>query len=156
MKVIIEKHPEKRIFAVAHRGPYNAISEAFVQLDRIAQTSGIPPKESAGLIAIYHDDPETTAPSELRADAGLVVSEKAKMPEGLHEIRLPEALYGKTVHKGSYETLGDTWSRLMGQWLPSSGYRLLESPSYECYLNTPMDTAPRDLQTELYIPLQQI
>lgn len=113
MKVAVENYLEKRVFAVAHRGPYNAISEAFAQLHGIAQTGGLPPAQSFELIAIYHDDPETTAPADLRADSGVVVSETVKLPKGLHEIRLKGGLYGKTLHQGPYDRLGDTWSRLM-------------------------------------------
>jgi AraC family transcriptional regulator len=42
----------------------------------------------------------------------------------------------------------------MGEWLPASGERIANSPSYEIYRNTPMDTPKEKLRTDLYIPLQ--
>ena len=154
----IETHPEQRVAAVRHVGPYNQISEAFARLGELAGKHGLfaqaaqrggPPK----MVGLYYDDPESTPAGELRSDAGLVVPEGVPLPDGLTEVRIPAGRYAKTVHAGPYEQLGDAWSRLMGGWLPSSGERMAEGPSYEVYRNTPMDTAPADLRTELYLPL---
>jgi len=74
-------------------------------------------------------------------------------PAGLTEIRLPAGRYAMTVHVGPYELVGDTWARLMGEWLPASGERVGESSSYEIYRNTPADVPKSELVTELYVPL---
>jgi AraC family transcriptional regulator len=55
---------------------------------------------------------------------------------------------------GPYEQLGETWGRLMGQWLPHSGERGKSSDSYEIYLNNPTEVPKHDLRTELYVPLE--
>jgi AraC family transcriptional regulator len=152
----IEPHPEQRIAAVRHLGPYHQISEAFARLGELAgkhglfaQLGAVPPK----MVGLYYDDPETTPAGELRSDAGLVVPEGVPLPDGLTEVRIPAGRYAKAVHAGPYQQLGDAWSRLMGGWLPASGQRMAAGPSYEVYRNTPMDTAPADLRTELYLPL---
>jgi AraC family transcriptional regulator len=56
------------------------------------------------------------------------------------------------VHEGSYQTLGDTWSELMGGWLPESDYRIAGVP-FECYLNMPGSVPDKELRTELFIPV---
>lgn len=54
---------------------------------------------------------------------------------------------------GPYSGLKAAYDYLYGDWLPSSGREMRDAPSYEVYLNSPMDTAPEDLLTEICVPL---
>lgn len=153
MNVLIETQPARRLATVRHVGPYPEIAQAFHRLGGLAASAGLYAHAEPGMLALYHDDPETTPASELRSDAALVVSADAKLPPELGEASLPAGRYAKTTHRGSYAGLGDTWARLMGEWLPKSGYRLGDSPSYEIYVNDPRSTPAEELQTDLYIPL---
>jgi AraC family transcriptional regulator len=152
MNVEIKEMPELRVAAVRHRGPYQEIGRAFERLGQIAGPAGLV-TATTPLLAIYHDDPRTTAPDQLRSDAGVVVPETAPMPDDLNEEHMPRGRYACTVHKGPYETLPDAWARLMGEWLPASGQRLGRGASFEIYRNTPMTTPKADLITELYVPI---
>ena len=152
MHVEIRELPAQRLATVEHRGPYNRISEAFARLGQIAGPAGLFGPQVA-MIALYFDDPESTPASELRAEAALSVSADKVLPPTVGEKLLPAAQYACTMHEGAYDRLGDTWARFMGQWLPQSGRRLADSPSFERYLNTPMDVPVDQLRTELYIPL---
>ena len=152
MNVEIEQLPERRVATVRHVGPYSRISEAFGRLGELAGRAGLF-QSRPEMLAIYHDDPETTPESELSSDAGVVVSDGVKLPEGLAEQRLPAGRYARTLHVGPYEELGDAWARFMGQWLPSSGERMGSSNTFEIYLNTPQDVPKKELRTELYLPL---
>lgn len=153
MDVEITAMPEQRVGAVRHIGPYNQISEAFGRLGEIAGKAGLFANPGASMIALYHDDPESTPPDKLRSDAALTVSDDAALPPDLREQRLPAGRYAKTLHVGGYETLGDTWARFLGEWLPSSGERLADGPSYERYLNNPMNTPKDQLRTEICVPI---
>lgn len=152
MNVSIETRAELRVACVRHVGPYSRISEAFARLGELAASSGLF-RARPTMLAIYHDDPETTPEAALRSDAGLVVTKEARLPPELDEQLLPAGRYAKTLHCGSYTELGDAWARFMGQWLPHSGERLGDGAPYEIYLNTPMDVPPEQLRTELYLPL---
>ncbi len=101
-----------------------------------------------------HDDPEVTPAAELRAHAGIVVPADVGAVRGLHRLEIPAGNYACAVHTGAYETLGDSWSQLMGHWLPMSGYRVAPGPSYERYINTPLQVAQANLCTELYLPIE--
>jgi AraC family transcriptional regulator len=90
---------------------------------------------------------------QLRADAALTVDERATLPGGLDELRLPAGRYACTTHLGPYELLGDVWARFMGEWLPSSGHQLGPGLSYELYRNTPATVPKSELITELYLPI---
>ena len=152
MDVEIKEMPALRVATVPHVGPYDRIGEAFARLGRVAGGAGLFGPEAA-MLAVYHDDPETTPAAELRSEAGIVVSPNANIPAELGERRLPGGRYARTTHRGSYEGLGDTWARFMGEWLPRSGHRMTDGVSYEIYRNTPADTPKENLLTELYIPL---
>lgn len=152
MNVEIRHLPAVRLATVSHIGPYNRIVDAFGRLGAIAGPAGLIGPDSA-MIAIYYDDPESTPADALRADAGFSVPDDAQLPANLEARLLPAGRYACTVHAGSYATLGDTWARFLGEWLPRSGSRLRDSVSFERYLNTPMDAADEDLRTELFILL---
>jgi AraC family transcriptional regulator len=152
MDVKIKELKEMRVAALRHVGPYNRISEAFARLGTIAGAAQLFGPEAA-MLALYHDDPETTPASELRSDAAVVISAQAKVPEGLSEQRLPGGRYACTTHVGPYEQLGDVWGRFMSQWLPASGERMQNSASFEIYRNMPGEVPKEQLITDLYIPL---
>jgi AraC family transcriptional regulator len=153
MDVAIKQMPELRVGAVRHVGPYNQIPEAFERLTGIAGPLGLFQRPGAAMLAIYHDDPDSTPQEQLRSDAAIVVAEDVKLPRELVEQRIPAGRYACTLHVGRYEKLGDAWARFMGEWLPASGYRLGDGVSFEIYLNTPMTVPKHELKTELYLPI---
>jgi AraC family transcriptional regulator len=153
MKVSVQSMPAKRVLAVAHRGPYGNIGAAFARLDSLLSAADRSALGCIEMVALYHDDPESVPAAELRADAGVVVTELLTVPNGLHAVTLPAGVYARTLHEGPYERLADAWARFMGGWLVQSGHRVGDGPMYERYLNTPMDAAPHELRTELYLCL---
>ena len=153
MKVILENMPPLRVAAVPHLGAYNRIAEAFQRLGACAASAGLL-RQGAMMLAIYHDDPETTPVEQLRSEAAVSVPEDVALPKELVELRIPAGRYARATHLGSYTTLGDTWARMMGEWLPGSGLRVGEGPSYEVYRNTAAEVREEDLRTDLYIPVR--
>lgn len=155
MHVRVEDHPEQRVFTIRHTGPYNQIHTAFARLGEMAGQHGLF-AVARGMVALYHDDPELVAPADLRSDAGLLVGDDAKCPEGLQQAHIGAGRFACAIHEGPYTTLGDTWARLMGHWLPNSTHRLGNGLSYELYLNNPVDTPEPALKTELRVPLAEL
>ncbi len=155
MDVHIVERPERRVAAVLHVGPYDRIGEAFERLGQVGGPAGLfagtaaddPPE----MVAVYDDDPESTPAAELRSHAGVTVAEEVELPAGLETLRLPRGSYARATHVGPYDGLGDAWARLLGVWLPASGRRLGPGGAFESYRNTPGDTAPGDLLTDLYV-----
>jgi AraC family transcriptional regulator len=126
MDIDIVDRPELRLGTVRHVGPYNQVTVAFERLGEIEGVSELFQHPGVAMLAIYHDDPESTPQDELRADAAVVVSESTPMPEGLVEQRIPGGTFARYEHIGPYEELGDVWARLLGQWL--SRQRVLHRP----------------------------
>ncbi|MEO8561710.1 MAG: AraC family transcriptional regulator [bacterium] len=153
MQVKIERYPELRVGTVRHIGPYIQINEAFARLGELVAPAHLFEQPGAMMIALFHDDPDSVSADQLRSDAAVTVAPHATLPDGLTEQTIPEGEYASTMHVGPYEQLGDAWARFMGEWLPASGRRMNGGVSYEVYLNTPMDTPPEKLRTEIRIPL---
>jgi AraC family transcriptional regulator len=153
MTVDLIERPELRVAAVRHVGPYNQIMGAFGRLGALAGPAGLFQQPGAAMLALYHDDPASTPLDALRSDAGLIVGRDIPLPAGLAEEHIPAGHYARTLHVGPYEQLGDVWARFLGEWLPTSGYRLGPGPSYELYLNDPSTTPTTQLKTELYVPV---
>ena len=106
------------------------------------------------MIGICHDDPEITAPEKLRYDAAIALAAPIE-PQGEIGIQELEAgEYAVATHQGPYEGLGATYARVCGEWLPGSGRELRSAPALELYLNSPQMTAPADLLTRIYLPLE--
>ena len=152
MEVEIKDMPQLRVGTVRHIGPYNQIPKAFERLGAIAGPAGLL-RHASDMIAIYHDDPESTPQNQLRSDAAVVVPEGITLPEGLVEQHIAGGRYARTVHVGPYEQLGDVWARFLGEWIPASGNRIGDGVSYEIYANTPDQVPKKELRTELYVPL---
>jgi AraC family transcriptional regulator len=149
MNVTIKDQPELRVAGIRHIGPYQEIGRAFGKLGAIA---GSAMKPGMQMIGVYHDDPATTPPDRLRADAAITLPAGAPAPNGLVEARVPAGRYASVVHVGPYEGLPDTWAQLKNDWLPANGHAM-GHPSYELYLNDPMSTPKAELRTEILVRL---
>ena len=105
-------------------------------------------------MGICHDDPEATAPEEIRYDACVAVDSSFE-PEGEIQVQvIAGGEYAVTTHVGPYDQLEETYAALCGQWLPQSGRELRSCPCFEIYLNDPEGTEPEELITDVHLPLR--
>lgn len=149
--VRLKNFPPRHIATVRHWGDYLHISPAFESAITHAKSIGQTPH---ALIGVYHDDPEITATERLRADVGFECTNPGSIPAGLLQTStLPAGVYATLVHQGPYETLSLGYLRLIGQWLPGSGYTLCAEGVVESYLNDPNTVAPSDILTEIQVRL---
>lgn len=105
-------------------------------------------------ICIYHNDPKVTEPDKLRTDVCLILPKPAE-PRGEIGVRqLPGGKYAVYRYQGSYEHLKSVYDTVYSHLLPEGGYKPADSPGYEKYLNNPANTAPEELMTEIYVPVE--
>jgi AraC family transcriptional regulator len=71
---------ETLLATVRHVGPYPQIAEPFHRLGTIATERRLYPHVDPRMLALYHDDPETTPPADLRSDAAVVVRNVSPCP----------------------------------------------------------------------------
>lgn len=151
--VTIRPEPARRLAAVAHKGPYMQIGQSFEKLGAILGGRGLWGKVG-GMIGVYYDDPNAVAAKDLRSHAGAVLPHGEGLPAGLEEVQLPAGRYACLRFKGPYSGLQSAYDYLFGPWLAQSGEELGDAPAIEVYLNTPADTAPDDLLTDVCMPLK--
>lgn len=145
--------PPRRIVAKPHVGPYPEIGAAFQKLAAVFTARNLW-DQAQGMLAICYDDPDTVAPENLRSHAGAIVRPDFEVPEGLAAVDVPDGKMAVMHYKGPYAGLKAAYDYLYSDWLRKSGEELRDAPSFEVYLNDPMDTAPDDLLTDIYVPLK--
>jgi AraC family transcriptional regulator len=150
--VDIRHDPARRLAAVPHKGPYPEIGRAFEKLSATMATRGLFAQAGA-MVAVYYDDPSATAPEALRSHAGFEIRGDAAIAPPLEVLDLAATRAAVLTHTGPYAGLPAAYDELYGVWLPGSGETPADMAPYEVYLNTPMDTAPEALVTEIHLPL---
>jgi AraC family transcriptional regulator len=155
MKVEIKTIPSRRVAFVRHVGPYNNVGIAWEKLCSQLGKDGWVGGDTL-FIGVCYDDPDVTPPEKIRYDACITVNDQFQPVGDVGVQVLPGGEFATTTHTGPYEALSKSYSRLMGQWLPRSGRKLGTNPGYEIYLNSPENTAPKDLLTDLYVPLEPV
>ena len=152
--VIIQDLPESQAAGVLHVGAYPGIAKAFQQLGGILFARNLIP-HVRGMIAVYHDAPESKPESEMRSHAAVIIADSfPKDVEGLEYFDLAGGKYAIMQHAGPYATLGSAYEWLYGKWLPQSGEEPRDAPPIELYVNDPRNTPPDQLRTDIRLPLK--
>jgi AraC family transcriptional regulator len=150
--VITRTDPARRLAAVPHKGLYHEIGRAFEKLGSTVAARGLYGRFGP-MVGVYYDSPADVKPADLRSHAGLEAPADLPIDPPLEEVTLPEGRHAVLTFKGPYAGLQSAYDQLFGIWLPQSGEAPADSPVFEVYLNSPMDTAPEDLLTEICLPL---
>lgn len=153
MEVRIETVEPMRVAFIRHIGPYMECKTAWDKLCAWAGPKGIF-STNPKVIGICHDDPQVTPPEKIRYDACFTVNDEIEAEGEVGIQVVGDGKYAVCSHKGPYENLESTYAEIMGKWLPQSGQELGEHLNFELYLNSPDETPPEELLTELYIPLK--
>lgn len=139
--------------SVPHKGGYMMISRAFERLFATAGPAGLATRQSR-MIGVYYDDPDAAEADDLRSAACVVIAEGSALPAGLEILGTGGGIYAKLSYTGPYADMRDAYRWLMGVWLPASGHEAADGPMLEEYLNSPADTAPPDLRTDIFLPVE--
>jgi AraC family transcriptional regulator len=150
--VTIRTDAGRRLAAVTHTGPYHQINRAFEKLFATIGARG-QIKDTGLMVGVYYDDPAATAAADLRSNAGAIVGEEFPLAAPLEQVRLPAGRHAVLTFTGPYAGLPAAYDQLYGNWLPESGEEPADTPPFEVYLNSPMDTPQDKLVTEICIPL---
>lgn len=149
----ITDQPAQLIVALPHLGAYEAISRSFDQLSGLFTARGLWP-HSRGMISVSCDNPDIVPEAQLRSFAGVRIDAPLTVEPPLITMDLAGGKYAVLHHTGPYAGLKAAYDQLYGQWLPQSGHEPADAWPYELYLNTPFDTAPEDLRTDICLPLK--
>lgn len=150
----IRDEPQRRLSALPNTGSYFEIGRAYERLYALMGARGLIAQVS-GAIAIGYDDPATVPAEALRSHAGLVVTGDCPLEPPLEEVILPAGRHAVMRYTGPYQGLPQAYEQFMRRWLPTSGEEPADRPAFEIYVNSPMDTRPEDLVTEICLPLKE-
>lgn len=98
--------------------------------------------------ALYH----SWSGDEMDMDVGFPVAGKGVTKGKVRPIELPAVRAAVTMHVGPYETISETYTKMMA-WMSEKGYKPLDY-MWEEYLNGPQDTPPEKLMTRLIWPIK--
>jgi AraC family transcriptional regulator len=150
--VRVEWIPTLHVAAIRHVGPYEEADEALEKLMRWAASCGLL-RASPKLLGAAYDDPTITHPSRLRYDAAIVLPANARVAKGAARLTLAGGRYAVTTHRGPYETLGDAYKRICGDWMELNGRRPGAGPALEFYRSTPANGKSDGVVTDVCMPL---
>jgi AraC family transcriptional regulator len=133
---LIDRQPVT-VACLRHLGPYGEPISRFWQNTYYtwAATNNLLDRARYG---ISHDDPSVTAPEQCRYDACAEVAPDFVASGGAFRTTIPGGRYAVLVFKGGADKVGEAWTALLRDWLPSSGLQLDARPCFEYY---PTDAA---------------
>ena len=130
MQVTIIDLPPASVACQRHIGPYGPAIGAFWR-DTVApwmQSHGL---SDATCYGIGHDDPSITPPDKCRYDACVALPDGFQAAGRASITTLPGGRYAVTQFKGPSSAIAEAWTRMMREWLPSSGLQWEERPCFE-------------------------
>jgi len=153
--VEVREMTERRFVFRRHVGSYLGVPALWERVWGWYVGRGGVPGPDVETFGLVPDDPSVTLEENLRYDACIVTELEPAEGEPVSEGRLPGGRYAVLTHRGPYDGLSESYLALIGAWFPTSGYVLAAEPVVERYLNTPNDTAPEDLVTEVWARIEE-
>jgi effector-binding domain-containing protein len=140
---------EQTTLCVRTRSPVQNLSQALgTAFGAIMQTLGERGEAPVGpsYVAYFNMDMQ-----DLEIEAGFPVAYGYPDDGDIKHSVIPAGKYASCLYVGPYDQIGPTYEGLL-QWLQER--QLTASGiSYEFYFNSPMDTPPQDLQTQILLPV---
>jgi AraC family transcriptional regulator len=152
LAVRIEQVPTMRVAFVRHTGPYAEAGGTWARLFGWAGPRGLI-RAGAKMVGIVHDDAEVTPPTRSATTPVSPWTAGCGPRGGDVGVQEVGGEYAVATHRGPCATLGDTYARLCGGWLPASGREPAPAPALEVYRNSPQNAAPEGLLTDVHVPL---
>ncbi|GAA5818692.1 MAG: DNA gyrase inhibitor [Methanobrevibacter sp. CfCl-M3] len=157
MDVIKEKNIEDQKMAVInHKGNVKDMSILIARLMSWCEVENVEIKGYP--FSIYYTSLKNTNPDDMVYDIGIEVSEDTEVTGHSHEntdkVQVVELLSHKVlykIHKGSYETLDDSYKKL-AKYAVENNYDIVGSPK-EIYFNNPYEVEEDELLTEIQFPV---
>ena len=85
--------------------------------------------------------------------AGVEVADFSGLPRDFSRVRIPEQRYAVFSHKEHISTIRRTISTIWNHWLPASGHKLADAPSFERY-DENFDSVTGNGGLEIWVPIR--
>ncbi|MBL1438304.1 MAG: GyrI-like domain-containing protein [Rhodobacteraceae bacterium] len=141
--------PARRLAVLHNVGPYSG-STVFAKLLRAAQAQGL---RCQPIFGLSYDDPALVPSKDLRSAVGVEIGNATPLSAPLELLEIPATRFATFAYRGPNERLGLAYDWVFGQWLPASGESPANQPALSIYYDSPQNTAPENLRTDICIPL---
>lgn len=156
VSVEVKEITSKKLIYIRLSGDYKGLdfASAWERLFKFAQEENLIFDNCIEYLCVYHDDPKVTESDKLRTDICLALSKSAKAKGEVGVKEIPGGKYAIFRYKGPYSNLSAVYDTVYGRLVQDNGFKVVNSPVFEKYVNNPSDTAPENLMTEIYIPVE--
>lgn len=154
MNVAIINRKPATIAYLRHIGPYGEDIAKFWQEVYVpwAVTSRL--GQDHARYGISYDDPGVTPPEQCRYDACAEVESDFVATGGAFKAIVPGGKYAVLRFKGTAEEVGEAWTAILRDWLPTSGLQLDDRPCFEYYpKGADCDAATGAFECDICIPV---
>jgi len=110
-------------------------------------------KPEGAMISVYHNSPEEVKDIELKWDIGFPVSGETVVKNPLKMGNYKKKTVLVYIHKGKYDLFPEVYKKLSNYIIEKKLTVVL--PTYEFYLNSPMEVKPEELLTRIEIPIKK-
>ena len=148
---IVEK-ADLNLAYIRHQGRYEEVGKSFKQLIKWASKQLLL-KWIPTTIGIVYDDPNLTAEEHLRYDACILLSREIKPEAEIGYKQIKAGRYAVFRYKGPYEELSRVYDYIYYKCLFEYDWELRDAPSLEWYIRSPLFFRPKDLVTDIYLPI---
>ena len=147
--------PAQTVLSMRKRGKYEEIPAMFAAVFPFAIEKGLQIQGPPLFLTREMSEEEALAADEAGdADLEVAVPISGKT-EGTDEFKcyeLPGGKMARILYKGPYQNSKPAYEKLFA-WLEENG-KSITGPIRELYLNDPSQTAPEDLLTEIFAPME--
>ena len=146
--------PDQKVIFMLKIGPYEeAASRAWMGLMQYAYTQQLISRETKN-IGITYDMPEFTHEEKIRYCACITIDRSHKTQGDIGTKLISGGRFATFIHQGPYTELCHTYDYIYNDWCSSNKVTLSNHPSFSIYLTNPEKTAPENLLTEIYVPIE--
>ncbi len=133
MKVSLIDREPATVAYLRHLGPYGEPIARFWQETYVPWAIMNKLGADHARYGISYDDPSITAPEQCRYDACAEVAPDFVATGAALKATIPGGKYAVLNFKGTVEQVGEAFTALLRDWLPSSGLQLDARPCFEYY-----------------------
>jgi len=150
--VNVQELETTRVVSLHHNGVYTGISKAFETLYGTVAARGMLTPDMQ-MIGVFYDDPDSVPEADLRSRACLAVNSDLDLDSPYEHFDISGGKYAVLEYTGPYGDMHAAYRWFYGTWLAESGFEAANEPAYEVYINSPTNTPPAELRTNIHMPL---
>jgi len=139
-----------RVASIREVGPLSEVRPCF---ERLFRWAGVIQAPTGRLLTLSFHRPGAS-PRRWYWKVAVELYTHERPPPGIELDAVDAGRYAMYRLVGPHEGIGPAYRRLFDEWVAGSGEIVAQRPCMELYRNTPGETAPEHLVTDLCVPVQ--